>query len=77
MARPVEKIEEEIRSLSSAEKVELLRSLIAELDAPADADVERAWLEEAQRRHRELVEGKVKGVAGERVFENLRSRLRR
>ena len=77
MARPVEKIEEEIRSLSAAEKMELLRSLIAELDAPADADVERAWLEEAQRRHRELIEGKVKGVPGERVFENLRSRLRR
>ena len=77
MAHPVEKIEEEIRSLSAAEKMELLRSLIAELDAPADADVERAWLEEAQRRHRELIEGKVKGVPGERVFENLHSRLRR
>jgi len=77
MAHPVEKIEEEIRSLSTAEKVQLLRLLIAELDAPADADVERAWLEEAQRRHRELVEGKVKGVPGERVFENLRAHLRR
>jgi putative addiction module component (TIGR02574 family) len=77
MSHPVERIEKEIRSLNAAEKVELLRSLIAELDAPADADVERAWLEEAQRRHRELVEGKVKGVPGERVFENLRSRLRR
>lgn len=77
MSHPVEMIEKEIRLLSAAEKVELLRSLIAELDAPADADVERAWLEEAQRRHRELVEGKVKGVPGERVFENLRSRLRR
>ncbi len=75
MARAVAKIEKEIRSLSAAEKVELLRSLIAELDAPADAEVERAWLEEAQRRHRDLVEGKVKGVPGERVFENLRSRL--
>jgi len=77
MARTIEKIEEEIRSLSAAEKAELLRSLITELDVPADADVEQAWLEEAQRRHRELVEGKVKGVPGERVFENLRSRLRR
>jgi len=77
MAHPIEKIEEEIRSLGAAEKMELLRLLIAELDAPADADVERAWLEEAQMRHRELVEGKVKGVPGERVFENLRSRLRR
>lgn len=77
MADTVKKIEEEIRTLSAAEKVELLRMLIAELDAPADADVERAWLEEAQRRQREFVEGKVKGVPGERVFENLRSRLRR
>ena len=77
MGRAIEKIEEEIRSLSAGEKVELLRSLIAELDAPPDPDVEHAWLEEAQRRHRELIEGKVKGVPGERVFENLRSRLGR
>lgn len=77
MALSLEKIEEEIRTLSAAEKVELLRLLIAELDAPADADVERVWVEEAQRRQRELVEGKVKGVPGERVFENLRSRLGR
>ena len=73
----VEKIAEEIRSLTAEQKTELLRSLIAELDAPDDADVERAWLEEARRRQRELVEGKVKGVPGERVFENLSSRLRR
>jgi hypothetical protein len=45
MTHPLEKIEEEIRSLSAAEKTELVRSLIAELDAPADTDVERAWLE--------------------------------
>ncbi|MEO7863229.1 MAG: addiction module protein [Nitrospirales bacterium] len=76
MARTIEKIEKEIRSLSATEKAQLLRSLITELDAPSDDDVEQAWLEEAQRRHRELVEGKVKGVPGECVFENLQSRLR-
>jgi putative addiction module component (TIGR02574 family) len=75
MGRAIEKLEEEIRSLSPGQKVELLRSLITELDAPADPDVEQAWLEEAQRRHRELIEGKVTGVPGERVFENLRLRL--
>jgi hypothetical protein len=77
LAHAVEKIEKEFRTLSAVEKVELLRLLIAELDAPADADVERVWLEEVQRRQREFVERKVKGVPGERVFENLRSRLRR
>ena len=77
MAHTVKKIEEEIHKLSAVEKVELLRLLITELDASPDAEVERAWLEEAHRRQREFVEGKVKGVPGERVFENFRSPLRR
>jgi len=76
MARPIEDIERDIRALSGEEKRELLRALIAELDAPADPDVEKAWLEASQRRYRELVEGKVKGVPGPLVFERLRSRLR-
>ena len=75
MARAVKDIEREIRELSSEEKVELMRSLIAELDAPADATVERAWLETSQRRYRALVEGKVKGVPGPLVFDRLRKRL--
>ena len=50
---------------------------MAELDGPADGDVERAWLQEAQRRYREAVEGRVQPVPGERVFENLRARLKR
>ena len=77
MARAMKEIQQEIRSLSSEEKIELLRSLIAELDAPADPNVERVWLEESQRRYRELVEGKIKGVPGPLVFERLRARLGR
>lgn len=76
MARAIDGIEKDIRALSSEEKRELLRALTAELDAPADLDEEKAWLEAAQRRYRELVEGKVKGVPGPLVFERLRSRLR-
>jgi hypothetical protein len=52
-----------------------MRALIAELDAPADRNVERAWLETAQRRYRDLVEGKVDGIPGPLVFDRLRSRL--
>lgn len=75
MAKAVKDIESEIRELSSEERAELMRSLIAELDAPADANVERAWLEASQRRYRELIEGKVKGVPGPLVFDRLRKRL--
>ena len=76
MAKAVKDIEREIRELSSEERAKLMRSLIADLDAPADANVERAWLETSQRRYRELVEGKVKGVPGPLVFDRLRKRLR-
>jgi hypothetical protein len=77
MAKAVKEIEQEIRALSGEEKIELLRSLLAELDAPADPNVERAWLETSQRRYRELVEGKVKGIPGPLAFQRLRSRLGR
>lgn len=75
MVRAVKDIERDIRALGKEEKIELLRALIAELDAPADPNVELAWLETAQRRYRELVEGKVKGIPGPLVFERLRKHL--
>jgi len=73
----VAEIEARIRSLSPEERADLIRALIGELDGPRDADVEQAWVEEARRRQRELASGTVKGVPGERVFENLRERLKR
>jgi hypothetical protein len=75
MRRGVKDIERDIRSLTGEERVELIRSLIAELDAPADVNVEREWLQTAQYRYRELVEGKVQGVPGPLVFSRLRTKL--
>jgi len=77
MSTAVTEIEAKIRALSLEDKADLIRSLIAELDGPPDADVDSAWLKEAQRRHREIVEGKVQPIPGERVFANLRGRLKR
>ncbi len=75
MARSVADIEKDIRALTPNERLDLLKSLIRELDVAAEPNVEKLWLVEAQRRYRELVEGKVKGVPGHLVFERLRSRL--
>jgi putative addiction module component (TIGR02574 family) len=77
MSTTTAEIEAKIRALSPDEKADLIRSLIADLDGPADTDVEAAWVKEAQRRHREIVEGKVQAVPGELVFANLRERLKR
>lgn len=76
MARSVEDIKDDIRALTPRERRDLLASMIRELDgAAANPNVEKLWLAEAQRRYRELVDGKVEGVPGHRVFERLRSRL--
>ena len=73
MSIGVAEIEAKIRLLSDEDKAELLRALIGELDGSIDDDVEQAWLLEAQRRHREVTEEKVKPVSGERVFQNVRT----
>jgi len=77
MASVVADLETRIRALTIEEKTELIRVLIAELDGPPDADVERAWLDLAQTRHREVVQGNVRPIPGEQLFENLRARLKR
>jgi len=76
MSTNVAEIEAKIRSLTLEDKTELIRFLIADLDGPADTDAQRAWLVEAQRRHREIIEGKVEPVPAQRVFQNLRARLK-
>lgn len=71
----IEELEEELVNLGESEKKQLLRRLIADLDECRDDDVERAWLEEAQRRYQELKDGVVKGVPAEESIARARERL--
>ncbi|MGI0024432.1 MAG: addiction module protein [Nitrososphaera sp.] len=77
MALSVHEIEKEIHALSTQDKTALLRALIADLDDEVDENVEQLWLEEAQRRHRELEEGLVKAVPAEEVFGRARTQLKK
>ncbi len=77
MATALEKIQEDIQSLSASEKEALLRSLWEELDGPADADVESAWLQEVRRRDLELDQGLVDAAPADEVFRRLRALLKR
>ena len=75
MARPLLQIQEEIRRLSVSDKEQLLRVLWEELDGATDAGVDDAWLEEAQRRDRDIDDGVVETVPAAEVFDRLRSSL--
>lgn len=77
MARAVSEIEREIRGLERDDQEQLLRALVEELDGPPDPNVERAWLEEAQRRSRELDAGAVDTIPANEVFDEARDQLKR
>jgi hypothetical protein len=53
----------------------LLRDLIADLDGSMDKDVDKAWLEEAERRYKEVKAGEVELIPAEEVFAQARARL--
>jgi putative addiction module component (TIGR02574 family) len=76
MARAISEIENEVRGLGRSEQERLLRALLEELDGPIDADADRAWLDEVQRRSSEFDAGLVKTIPSEEVFERVRARLK-
>jgi len=77
MATALAELEEKVRALSQSDKAALIRVLVGELDGPPEPGVEEAWIAETKRRHQELLDGRVKGVPGEQVFENVRALLAR
>jgi putative addiction module component (TIGR02574 family) len=64
-------------SLSPGERAMLADHLLASLDGPNQKEIDAAWAEEAERRMREIDEGKVELIDGELVMARLRTRFRR
>ncbi|MFZ2657589.1 MAG: addiction module protein [Victivallales bacterium] len=69
------KVEREVLLLPSDERLALIDKLIISLNLPTQADVDELWAKEAEKRIKDLDEGKVKGLRGEEVFSELRSKL--
>jgi putative addiction module component (TIGR02574 family) len=69
-------IEKQARSLPPEEKATLARVLIEDLDTSADKNVERLWIEEAQRRYASYLKGDLEALPGEEVMARARSRLK-
>ena len=58
------------------ERAELVIALLRSLDDEPDADVEKAWTIEVQKRLQAVVDGSVGAVPWETVRDNLRERLK-
>lgn len=74
MAATVEQIEAEALSLPIEDRARLAEHLIASLDA--DAETEKAWDKEIERRVQALDSLAVTGVPASEVFAEIRNRLK-
>ncbi|MCF8108479.1 MAG: addiction module protein [Desulfohalobiaceae bacterium] len=68
MSKTIEEIINVAKELSLEERAELAGTLLLSLDEPTGSEVERLWLQEAERRLQDFREGKVKGIPAEEVF---------
>jgi hypothetical protein len=62
MTRRVRSVVEEIKTLPDAEKLEVLDSILVELDKP-DPELDRVWADEARTRWRAYREGRAEHVS--------------
>ena len=76
MAKPARELESEAMKLPRRQRARLAQRLISSLDQEGDADAERLWLAEAERRLADLKSGKVAGIPAERVLKKVRAALR-
>jgi len=76
MTKPAREIESKALRLSRRERARLAQRLISSLDPEVDAEVEKLWLQEAERRLGELKSGKAAGIPAEKVIRKARSTLR-
>ena len=68
MSKTLEEIEKDVKQLTFEERQQLLEHLLEEKNS-----VEKAWLEEADRRWEEIESGKIKTVPGRIVRSEARS----
>lgn len=76
MARLLSQVESQALRLSRRERARLAQRLIRSLDRKTDADAERLWLTEAERRLAEVKSGKVTAIPADKVIKKARSALR-
>ncbi len=76
MSTQFHEVERQARALEPKEKAELARLLIEELDEAVDADAERLWIDEAQRRYDVFLKGELEALPGDEAMTRARSRLK-
>jgi putative addiction module component (TIGR02574 family) len=74
MAATQDRIIEEALSLPADVRLSLVEKLLTSLNLPVDAEIDRLWAEEAERRVSQIESGEVKMIPGGEVFSKIREK---
>jgi putative addiction module component (TIGR02574 family) len=70
-----EQLETEVMKLSIEERAKPAERILLSLDAPSDEENLQLWVQEAQRRLKNLRDGNAKTVPAEDVFQKARTAI--
>jgi len=76
MSPDLKECEDQALRLPARERASLVERLIASLDELDDAETERLWAEEAERRYQAYKQGRIAGRPAEEAISEARSRIR-
>ena len=76
MLTSTKRVYEEILELSISERVELSDKLLLDL-TPTNSSIDKAWIQESERRLKKYHEGRVETIPGEQVFNNIYKRFKK
>ena len=77
MSGMTNRVFEEALSLPSDERVNLIERLLSSLNLPIQEDIDRLWVEEAERRLTQINRNEVELIPGNDVFAKLRRKYER
>jgi hypothetical protein len=75
MSIDLKKCESQALRLSARERAALAERLIASLDVINDAENERLWVREAEKRYQQYKKGRVTARNAQDVFRDIRSEI--
>jgi putative addiction module component (TIGR02574 family) len=71
------KVFDEALSLPAEARMSLVEKLLASLNLPTQAQIDRLWAEEAERRIAQIEKREIKLIPGKKVFSNIRKKHQR
>jgi len=76
MSTTLEECEHKVKQLTLEDRATLIEHLIRSLDDLDEAECERLWIQEAEKRYQGYKAGRIKSQSAENVFSDAKARLR-